>query len=92
MRIPCMSPEGVLSLCLLIPFLYAGVHMLTDPSNSIRVLNRILADTHRIETSVLLVEWFAEPRPIANSRIARVSCRCAGLIAVAAGLFRLYSL
>jgi hypothetical protein len=87
-----MSPEVVLSLCLLVPLIYAGLYMLTTPSHSIRVVNKLLADTHRIEASILMCELFPEPRPIIDSLKARSWLRCAGLAVMVAGLFRLYSL
>jgi uncharacterized protein YjeT (DUF2065 family) len=87
-----MSPEVILSLCLLVPLLYAGLYMLTTPSHSIRVVNKILADTHRMEASILMGELFPEPRPIVDSLKTRTWLRCAGLAVMAAGLFRLYSL
>jgi len=87
-----MSPEVVLSLCLLVPLIYAGLYMLTTPSNSIRVLNKLLADTHRIEASMLMSELFAAPSPIVDSLKTRSWLRFAGIAVMAAGLFRLYSL
>ena len=87
-----MRPETVFSVCLLVPFIYAGLYMLVDPSNSIRVLNKLMADTHRIEASILLGELLSEPKPIPDSLRLRICCRCAGIAVMAAGLFRLYSL
>ncbi len=87
-----MSPEAVLSLCLLVPFIYAGLYALADPSNSIRVVNKLMADTHRIEASILWGDLFAEPKPIADSPRARICLRFAGVAIMVAGLFRLYSL
>jgi hypothetical protein len=87
-----MTPEIVLTLCLLVPFIYAGLYALADPSNSIRVVNKLMADTHRIEASILWGELFAEPRPIADSPLMRICARFAGVAIMAAGLFRLYSL
>ena len=87
-----MSPQSVFSLCLLIPFIYAGLYMLTDPASSLRVLNKLMADTHRIEASILLGELFEEPKPVVNSLRTRICLRFAGLAVMAAGLFRLYSL
>lgn len=87
-----MSPEVVLSLCLLIPFIYAGLYAVADPSNSIRVVNKLLADTHRMEASILWGDLFAAPKPIADSRRARICLRFAGVAVMAAGLFRLHSL
>jgi len=87
-----MSPGVVLSLCLLVPLLYAGLYMLTDPANAIRVLNKIMADSHRIEANILWGELFAEPTPVADSPATRICFRLAGLAVMVAGLFRLYSL
>lgn len=87
-----MSPESIVSLCLLVPFIYAGLYALTDPSNSIRVVNKLVADTHRIEANILWGDLFAEPRPIADSRRSRNLLRFVGLAIMAIGLFRLRSL
>jgi len=87
-----MSAEVVLSVSLLVPFIYAGLYALADPSNSIRVVNKLMADTHRIEASILWGELFAEPKPIAESPRMRICVRFAGVAIMAAGLFRLYSL
>ena len=87
-----MSPEAVFSVCLLVPFIYAGLYALADPSNSIRVVNKLMADTHRIEASILWGELFAEPRPITDSPRMRMCVRFAGVAMMVAGLFRLYSL
>ena len=87
-----MSPELVLSVCLLVPVLYAGLYLLTDPGNSIRVVNKLMAESHRLEASILWGDLFAEPKPIADSRRARICLRLGGLAVMAAGLFRLYSL
>ena len=87
-----MSPEIVLSLCLLIPFIYAGLYTITDPSSSIRVVNKLMADAHRIEAAILLVELFEAPSPIVDSVKARGWLRFAGVAIMASGLFRLYSL
>ncbi|MCU1339773.1 MAG: hypothetical protein JWO19_5354 [Bryobacterales bacterium] len=87
-----MSPESIVSLCLLVPFIYAGLYTLTDPSSSIRVVNKLMADAHRLEASTLLGDLFAEPRPIVDSLRTRGWLRFAGLAIMAAGLFRLYSL
>jgi uncharacterized protein YjeT (DUF2065 family) len=87
-----MSPDIVLSLCLLIPLIYAGLHMMTDPSNAIRVVNKLMADSHRIEASILWGNLFAAPRPIPESLRTRLFLRFAGLAVIVAGLFRLYSL
>jgi hypothetical protein len=87
-----MTPEIVFSLCLLIPFIYAGLYALTDPSNSIRIVNKLMADTHRIEASILWGDLFAEPKPIADSPRMRICGRIAGVAIMAAGLFRLHAL
>ena len=87
-----MSPEVVLSLCLLVPFIYAGLYMLANPSNSIRVLNKLMADTHQIEASILMGELFSAPKPILDSAKARIWFRFAGLAIMVIGLFRLQSL
>ena len=87
-----MSPEVVLSLCLLVPFLYAGLYLLTDPASSIRVVNKVMADSHRIEASILWGELFAAPRPIGDSRTTRICLRFLGVAVMVAGLLRLYSL
>ena len=87
-----MSPESVVSLCLLVPFIYAGLYTLTDPASSIRVVNRVVADAHRIEANLLLGALFAEPRPMPDSPRTRIYWRLAGLAMMAAGLFRLHSL
>jgi uncharacterized protein YjeT (DUF2065 family) len=87
-----MSPEIVLSLCLVVPLIYAGLYTLTDPSSSIRVVNKFMADAHRIEANILWGELFAAPSPIADSQKTRSFLRFAGLGIMAAGLHRLYSL
>ena len=87
-----MSPEVVLSLCLLVPLIYAGLYMLSDPSSSVRVLNKLMADAHRIEASTLLGDLFAEPRPLDNTHKTRIFMRVAGVGIMVAGLLRLYSL
>jgi hypothetical protein len=87
-----MSPEAVLSLCLLVPFLYAGLYLLTDPAKSIQVVNKVRADSHRLEAGLLWGSFFAEPKPIMDSWGTRICLRLAGVAVVAAGLFRLYSL
>ena len=87
-----MSPEIALRLCALIPFIYAGLYALTDPASSIRVVNKVMAEAHRIEANTLLGDFFAEPKPIADSRASRIGLRLAGVAMMAAGLFRLYSL
>jgi hypothetical protein len=87
-----MTPEIVFSLCLLIPFIYAGLYALADPSNSIRVVNKLMADTHRIEASILWGDLFAEPKPIVDSPRMRIWVRFAGIVIMAAGLLRLHAL
>ena len=87
-----MGLEAVLSVCLLIPFIYVGLYALADPANSIRVVNKLMADTHRIEASILWGDLFAEPKPIADSPRMRICVRLAGVAIMVAGLFRLYSL
>ena len=89
---PLMSPEIVLSVCLLVPVIYAGLYALTDPSSSIRVVNKLRADTHRMEASTLFGDLFPGPRPIADSRTNRRLLRLAGLAIMLLGLFRLRSL
>ena len=87
-----MSPEAALHLAVLIPFIYAGLYTLTDPASSIRVVNKIMAEAHRIEANTLLGDLFAEPKPIADSRGSRAWWRCAGVVIMVAGLIRLRSL
>jgi hypothetical protein len=87
-----MSPEAALHLAVLIPFIYAGLYTLTDPASSIRVVNKVMAEAHRIEANTLMGDLFAEPKPIADSRASRAWLRFAGLAMVMAGLIRLYSL
>ena len=87
-----MSPQVVVSLCVLVPLIYAGLYTLTDPASSIRVVNKLMADAHRIEAETLLGDLFAEPRPLADSLRIRSCLRVAGVAIMAAGLFRLYSL
>ena len=87
-----MSAEAIFSLCLLIPFLYAGLYAIVTPSDAIRVLNKLMADTHRIEANTILGELFAAPTPLVDKSLTRVCLRFAGLVMMAAGLFRLYSL
>jgi hypothetical protein len=86
-----MDARVVVTLCQLMPFLYAGMYMLAHPSSSIRVVNKVLADTHRLESN-MVGELFAEPKPIADSRNSRWCLRAVGLAMLVAGLFRLYSL
>jgi hypothetical protein len=87
-----MSPEVVLHLCVLVPFIYAGLYALTDPKSSIRAVNKFMAEAHRIEANVLFGDLFAEPTPIADSRASSAFLRLAGLAMMLAGLLRLYSL
>jgi len=87
-----MSPEAALHLAVLIPFIYAGLYTLTDPASSIRVVNKVMAEAHRIEANTLMGDLFAAPKPIADSRGSRTWLRFAGLAMVMAGLIRLYSL
>ena len=87
-----MSPEITLSLCLLVPFIYAGLYTLTDPSSSIRVVNKVMAEAHRIESNTLFGDLFAEPTPIADRPGTRVFLRITGVAIMLAGLLRLYSL
>ena len=87
-----MSPEVLLRLSVLVPLIYAGLYTLTDPASSIRVANKIMAEAHRIEVNTLLGDLFAEPTPIPDSRGSRAWLRFAGLVMMAAGLLRLYSL
>lgn len=87
-----MSPEVILRLCVLVPVLYAGLYLLTDPGNSIRVVNKLMAESHRMEASILWGDLFAEPKPIGDSRRIRLCLRLAGMAVLAAGLFRLHSL
>jgi len=87
-----MNPEVALHLCVLIPFIYSGLYTLTDPASSIRVVNKVMAEAHRIEANTILGDIFAEPTPIADSRGTRLALRVAGLAIMAAGLLRLYSL
>jgi len=92
LRFCTVSPEAIFSLCLLIPFLYAGLYALAAPSDAIRVLNKLMAHTHRIEANTILGELFAAPTPLVDKRLTRMGLRFAGLVMLAAGLFRLYSL
>ncbi len=87
-----MTPEVVLRLCVLVPFIYAGLYALTDPASSIRVVNKVMTEAHRIEANTLFGDLFAEPKPIADSRVSRAFLRLAGLAMMAAGLLRLGSL
>jgi hypothetical protein len=87
-----MNPEVVLPLCILIPFIFAGLYTLTDPASSIRKVNKLMAEAHRIEANTILGDLFAEPTPIADSLATRSWSRVAGFAMMAAGLFRLYLL
>ena len=87
-----MSPEVLLRLIVLVPFIYAGLYTLTNPASSIRVVNKLMADAHQLESGTILGEIFAEPTPIADSRKNRLYWRLAGLAIMASGLLRLYSL
>ena len=87
-----MGPEAILSLCLLIPFLYVGLFALVAPADAIRLLNKVMADTHRIESNTILGELFAAPTPLADTPRVRVWLRITGAVMMAAGLLRLYSL
>ena len=87
-----MSPEIVLSMCLLVPVIYAGLYTLTDPSSSIRVVNKLLADTHRMEASTLFGDLFPEPKPIVDSLTSRRLLRLAGLTIIVLALLRLRAL
>ena len=87
-----MSPVVVLDLCVLVPFIYAGLYTLTDPASSIRVVNKLMADAHRIESNTILGDLFGEPAPIVNSGTTRICLRLAGAAMMVAGLLRLYSL
>ena len=81
-----------LRLIVLVPFIYAGLYTLTDPASSIRVVNKVMAEAHRIEANTILGDFFAEPKPIADSRVSRAWLRVAGLAIMVAGLLRIYSL
>ena len=87
-----MNFEIALRLSVLVPFIYAGLYALTDPANSIRLVNKLMAETPRIEASILLSDLFAEPTPIMDRRWSRAWLRAIGLAMMAAGLLRLYSL
>jgi hypothetical protein len=87
-----MSPDIALHLCVLVPFIYAGLYALTDPASSIHVVNKFMAEAHRIEANILLGDLFAEPTPIANSLGSRTCLRFAGLAMMMAGLLRVLSL
>jgi hypothetical protein len=87
-----MNPEVLLRLTVLVPFIYAGLYTLTDPASSIRVVNKLMAEAHRIEANTLLGDLFAEPTPIADRRGSRIWLRVTGVVMMAAGLLRLYSL
>ena len=87
-----MSPEVALHLCVLVPFIYAGLYALTDPTGSIRAVNKFMAEAHRIEANMLFGDLFAEPTPIVDSRASRAFLRFAGVAMMLAGLIRLDSL
>ena len=87
-----MNFEAALRLGVLIPLIYAGLYALTDPANSIRVVNKVMAEAHRIEANTLLGDLFAEPKPIADSPMSRAGLRLAGVAIMMAGLLRLSSL
>ena len=87
-----MSPEIALRLCVLIPFIYAGLHALTDPAKSIRVVNKVMSEAHRIEANTILGDYFSEPKPIPGSRVSQAAVRLAGVAMMLAGLLRIYSL
>ncbi len=87
-----MSPEVLLRLLGLVPLIYAGLYTLADPAGSIRIVNKVVSDAHRIESTTILGDLFAEPTPIANSRGMRAFWRAAGLALMSAGLIRLYFL
>lgn len=87
-----MNLEVLLRLGILVPFIYAGLYTLTDPASSIRMVNKLMAEAHRIEANTILGDLFAEPTPITDSRVSRVWLRFAGLGIMVAGLLRLYSL
>jgi hypothetical protein len=76
----------------LVPFIYAGLYTLTDPASSIRVVNKLMLEAHRIEANTILGDLFAEPAPIVNNGAMRLGLRFAGAAMMAAGLLRLYSL
>jgi hypothetical protein len=87
-----MNLEILLRLGILVPFIYAGLYTLTDPSSSIRVANKFMADAHQIEAGTILGEIFGEPTPIVNSPRNCLYWRIAGVAMMAAGLLRLYAL
>ena len=72
--------------------IYAGLYALTDPSRTIRVVNKLMADTHRLEASTLFGDLFAEPTPIPESSTSRGLLRFAGLAIMTIALFRVRSL
>lgn len=83
-----MPVETILSLAILLPLIYAGLYMLAFPSIGIKGLNWFRAETHRIERSWFWLVAFPEPKPLADSPIVRVSVRFAGVVIMAAGLFK----
>jgi hypothetical protein len=87
-----MSPEIALRLCVLVPFIYAGLYALTDPANSVRLVNKIMAEAHRIEANTILGDYFSEPKPIPGGRGSLVGVRMAGAAMMCVGLLRIYSL
>jgi hypothetical protein len=87
-----MSPEVVLRLFVLVPFIYAGLYTLADPASSIRVVNKLMAEAHRIEANTILGDLFAEPTPITDSTGMRTWLRLAGVTMMLAGLLRVYAL
>ena len=87
-----MSVEVLLRLGALLPIIHAGLYTLTVPANSIRFVNRIMAQAHQIESQTILGDLFAEPKPFVDSSRNRTYWRIAGLATLAAGLLRLYAL
>jgi hypothetical protein len=87
-----MTPDVAVHLFVLVPFFYAGLYAMTDPASSIRVVNKFMAEAHRIEANALFGDLFGEPTPIADTRASRAFLRLAGLAMMMAGLIRLYSL
>ena len=77
---------------MLIPIIYAGLYALTDPSRFIRIVNKIVADTHRLEAGTLFGDLFAAPRAIPDSGTSRLCLRFMGLALMVLGLFRLRTL
>lgn len=87
-----MGPEVLLRLCVLVPLIYAGLYALTDPASSIRVVNKLMADAHRIEANTILGEIFDQPTPFTDSGRNRFYWRTGGVLIMCSGLFRLYLL